>query len=201
MSLDHVFWMSVWERLGLMKWFPDSYPHVYPQPALPRKPGFPSDAKDYAGALLFDSNAWVEEQQFCSPLPFAQSSDHEISSTEPFLLKSCLPLPVQEVMFRPTCPVLQHQPRVEISIIKPLIPQALLEQAILNQSMDFIPQNPLDRSMLGRSIYFIHTKPVAFVSMLEMFFLMVLIFLVYTTRAKSLEPLDSIAQSLGPFQT
>ncbi len=150
MSADTVFWMSLLEKLKLKKqsWFPDEYPHVYPRPRPPvphpitlRNPDFPEVSKDYSGVLLFDSNTWIEEHQYLPPQLSFKSSEEADVTREAFILKSCVPLPVDEAVFRQTCPVLQHQPRIEVRNITipacstplepSMLPSTLVEPSML----------------------------------------------------------------------
>lgn len=142
MSADHVCWMSLWQRLNLRTWFPQHSPSTSPcDPSEPEP--FLSQAKDYSGAWLFDSNTWIEEQHLLIQHPPIRSFDNEISTKDPLLLKSCVPLTVEEGLFLPLCPVLQHQPRVKIEDLVVESPDILEPQSPPLPLLEYTPETSL----------------------------------------------------------
>ena len=146
MSADTVFWMSLLEKLKWKSssWFSRKQPDTSHCPGplnlclvTPQNQDFPSKFKDYSGALLFDSNTWIEELQYIPPQLSLKTSKHGIVPREVALIKSCLTLPIGEAVFRQTCPVIQHQPRIEVRNVTIPIPPAPLAASMPNHSLDF----------------------------------------------------------------
>ncbi|KAJ9612217.1 hypothetical protein H2200_003814 [Cladophialophora chaetospira] len=153
MALDAFFWGAVQEKLRLGKFYPDSkkpFWQVHTEPATPQDPDFPRQARDYSGALLFDSNSWVEEQLYLPPQPVFDNSKH---ATDSFLLKSCALLPIERAIFQPTCPVLQHEPRIQLLGVEAPIVETPPTPSLLDRPMDFIYTNPVFSAFASETLF------------------------------------------------
>ena len=169
MAADNIFWMGLWEKLGLINWqinpavfSPKPFPWeklgwekwseepsvTSPDPvsAVIEAPDFRPEAKDFSGALLFDTNGWVEEQHLLLSQPLAGPPDSESPYADTLVLKYCVPRPVEEAIFRPQCLVVQHQPRFEIRTITSPVQDTPLDQSLpenTSESMLAQPMPPL----------------------------------------------------------
>ncbi|OAP57081.1 hypothetical protein AYL99_09194 [Fonsecaea erecta] len=113
MASDKVFWMVLLAKVGVFEWWVSStarYPEASPAEDFPRQ------ARDFSGGSLFASESWIEGQRFVVPEITTGPANHGIL-VDPILLKTCVPLTIDEGVWRPTCPVIQRQPRIEIPAV------------------------------------------------------------------------------------
>ncbi|OAL36072.1 hypothetical protein AYO20_04734 [Fonsecaea nubica] len=116
MATDHIVWMMVFEPRGLYDWWSASSQRSKSSVINAKQEDFPPNAKDFSGASVFASETWIEGQRIVVPESTARLISVHIVDN-PALVKTCIPLPVEEGVLRPTCPVIQRQPRLEVSTI------------------------------------------------------------------------------------
>ncbi|OQV02128.1 hypothetical protein CLAIMM_07371 [Cladophialophora immunda] len=150
MASDHIFWMMVWDRLGVYDWWAASAKkRAKYSSATVKHEDFPLKAKDFSGGSLFASEPWIEGQRFVVPKVTTGAINHHTIDKNPVLLKTCIPLPIEEGVLRPTCPVIQRQPRVEMPGGIGMNEVSYLPKSFVGRNVGFPPGGSLSLGIIA----------------------------------------------------